>query len=119
MPPETIQRLLRLAPLAEIQARIATVAPPVPAREIDLADACGRVLAADVAVAAPLPPQALALRDGFAVASHSVTDAGPYAPVPVAPVWVATGAPLPPAADAGLAADAGTGPGAPAAAPAA
>ncbi|HKA74719.1 MAG TPA: molybdopterin-binding protein [Xanthobacteraceae bacterium] len=108
MPPETIQRLLRLAPLAEIQARIAAVAPPVPAREIDLADACGRVLAADVAVAAPLPPQALALRDGFAVASHSVTDAGPYAPVPVAPVWVETGAPLPPAADAVLAPDAVT-----------
>src|SRR5215510_6382511 len=108
MPPETIQRLLRLAPLAEIQARIAAVAQPVPAREIDLADACGRVLAADVAVAAPLPPQALALRDGFAVASHSVTDAGPYAPVPVAPVWVETGAPLPPAADAVLAPDAVT-----------
>src|SRR5215475_10907764 len=108
MPPETIQRLLRLAPLAEIQARIAAVAQPVPARDIDLADACGRVLAADVAVAAPLPSRALALRDGFAVASHSVTDAGPYAPVPVAPVWVETGAPLPPAADAVLAPDAVT-----------
>src|SRR5262245_30879963 len=94
MPPEAFQRVLRVAPRAEVRGAIAPVAPPVPAREIDLADACGRVLAADVAVAAPLPPQALALRDGFAIASHSVTDAGPYAPVPVAPVWVETGAPL-------------------------
>src|SRR5499426_990462 len=106
MPPETIQRLLRLAPLAEIQARIVAIAQPVPPCDIDLADACGRVLAEGLAVAAPLPAHALALRDGFAVASHSVTDAGPYAPVPVAPVWVETGSPLPPAADAVLAPDA-------------
>src|SRR5262245_56472669 len=108
MPPETIQRLLRLAPLAEIQARIAAIAQPVPARGISCAAARGSGVAADVAWAAPLPSQALALRDGFAVASHSVTDAGPYAPVPLAPVWVETGAPLPPAADAVLAPDAVT-----------
>src|SRR5262245_6843731 len=79
---QPIQRLTRLAPLPDILARIDAIGRPVPARDTDLAQACGRVLGADVSAPAPLPAQAVALRDGFAVASHAVTDAGPYAPVP-------------------------------------
>jgi molybdopterin molybdotransferase len=100
----------RLAPLREVLARIDALAPPVEPREIDLMAAAGRVLAADVAVAAPLPVTAVALRDGWAVRSDRVTDAGPYAPQPLAPapVFVETGAPLPADADAVLPPDAVT-----------
>ena len=108
MPPEPIQRLSRLAPLPDIFGRVDAIARPVSAREIDLADGVGRVLGADVVVAAPLPTQAVALRDGWAVASDAVADAGPYAPIPIAPVWVDSGAPLPPSADAVLAPEAVT-----------
>jgi len=108
MPPETIQRLLRLAPLAEIFARLDAVAPPVAGRDIDVAAGVGRVLAADVTAAMPLPAQAMALRDGFAVAAQAVTDAGPYAPVAITPLWVESGAPLPAATDAVLAPEAVT-----------
>jgi molybdopterin molybdotransferase len=98
----------RLAPLREALARIDALAPPVEPREVDLMAAAGRVLAADVVVAAPLPVTAVALRDGWAVRSDSVTDAGPYAPQPLAPapVFVETGAPLPAEADAVLPPDA-------------
>ena len=52
----------RLAPLREALARIDALAPPVEPREVDLMAAAGRVLAADVAVAAPLPVTAVELR---------------------------------------------------------
>jgi len=57
-------------------------------RDAELSAAVGRVLAVDVAVEAPLPPTAIALRDGWAVRSEQVADAGPYAPVPLTPVPV-------------------------------
>ncbi len=47
------------------------------------------------------PRSALALRDGWAVASDLTTDAGAYAPAPLpAAVRVDVGEPLPPGADA-------------------
>src|SRR2546423_2870942 len=109
-PPETPQRLSRLASLPEALACIEAMTRPVPPREIELATAFGRVVAADVTVAAAVPFAATALRDGWAVRADLLADAGPYAPQPLvpAPAFVEVGAPLPPGADAGLAFDAVT-----------
>lgn len=102
-PPE-FQRLSRLAPLADVFARITALAAPVAPRSVAVADAAGKVLAADVAVDAALPPRATALRDGWAVASDAVSDAGSYAPAVLdpAPVFVSVGDPLPAGMDAVL-----------------
>jgi molybdopterin molybdotransferase len=105
MAPTQPQRLpSRLTPLGEALARIDALARPVEPRDVELAAAAGRVLAADVLVEAPLPATAVALRDGWAVRAEMVADAGPYAPVPLvpAPVFVEVGAPLPADADAVL-----------------
>src|ERR1700731_3662068 len=49
--PETLQRVTRLTPLDEVLARIDALARPVVPREVGVAAALGRVLAADVRVA--------------------------------------------------------------------
>jgi molybdopterin molybdotransferase len=109
-PSEPQQLPSRLAPLREVLARIDALARPVAPREVDLMAAAGRVLAADVVVAEPLPVTAVALRDGWAVRSDRVADAGPYAPQPLEPppAFVDVGAPLPSDADAVLPPDAVT-----------
>jgi molybdopterin molybdotransferase len=63
-------------------------------------DALGRTAAEDIIIDAPVPPAALALRDGWALSSHLTIDAGPYAPVsiPIA-IRVDVGERLPPNAD--------------------
>jgi len=106
-PPEP-QLLSRLAPLAEVLSRIDALAGPVAPRDVELAAAAGRVLAADVGVEAPVPTAPIALRDGWAVRSEAVADAGAYAPQPLdpAPHRVETGEPLPRGMDAVLAPDA-------------
>src|ERR1043166_3537755 len=107
-PSEPQQLPSRLAPLPEVLARIDALARPVAPRAIGVAAAAGRVLAGDVAVDAPLPPAAIALRDGWAVRAEMVADAGPYAPIPLtpAPKFVEVGAPLRPDTDAVLPPDA-------------
>jgi molybdopterin molybdotransferase len=106
--PAPIQRVSRLVPLREVEARIDAIAGPVAAREINLETALGLVLAADVTVRAPAPPATIALTDGWAVNSDLVADAGPYGPVPLVPppAWVEVGEPLPATADAVLPPDA-------------
>jgi molybdopterin biosynthesis enzyme len=96
-----IQRIARLTPLADVLARIDALVEPVAAREVDLAAALGRTLAADVTAAAR-PAMPLVLRDGWAVASQLTTDASDYAPVPLAapPAGVDVGDTLPAGADA-------------------
>ena len=108
MPPDPIQRLSRLAPLEEIYARIDALAKPVTLRELPVGQAVGLVLGKDATVSASVPPRAIALCDGFAVASDRVIDAGPYAPVLLepAPAWIESGDPLPAGADAVLPPDA-------------
>jgi molybdopterin molybdotransferase len=98
----------RLAPLAEVLAKIDALARPVQARVIDVAAAAGRVLAADVQIEQRLPAAAIVLRDGWAVRSDALSDAGPYAPVALTPppASVEVGAPLPPDTDAVLPPDA-------------
>jgi molybdopterin biosynthesis enzyme len=104
------QRITRLAPLAEVQARIDALALPVAPRQVPVWQAVGRVLGKDVQAAVPAPPHPVALCDGWAVASDRVLDAGPYAPMPLdpAPVWVECGDAMPDGTDAVLAPDAVT-----------
>ena len=77
---ETSQRISSLTPLADVLARVAALARPVAPREVALADAEGRVLAEDVAVAAPSPAARSRLRR-MGGARRAVADAGPYAPM--------------------------------------
>jgi molybdopterin biosynthesis enzyme len=101
-----IQRIERLTPLAEVLAHLDTAIEPVPPREFPLDVALGRVLAAEVRTGAH-PPQALALRDGYAVRSDETADAGAYAPAPLSLAHhVEVGDRLPAGADAVLALDA-------------
>jgi molybdopterin biosynthesis enzyme len=108
-PTETLQRISRLAPLGEAMKLIQTLAP-VAARETETAAAVGATLAADIAAPADLPAAAVALRDGWAVASDAISDAGPYAPapLPLPPAWVETGDRMPAGTDAVLPLDAVT-----------
>jgi molybdopterin molybdotransferase len=109
MPPSEPQRLpSRLTPLADVRARIDALARPVEARAVDVAAAVGHVLGAEAAFQRSLPAAAIALRDGWAVRSDSISDAGPYAPVTLMPPpkFVEIGAPLPPNTDAILPPDA-------------
>lgn len=99
---ETLQRITRLTPLAEVLAAIERLAVPVAARDIDLMAARGRVLAADVRIDGKRPATSCALRDGFAVKGEETADATSYAPaaLPAAPPMVDVGARLPLGADA-------------------
>jgi molybdopterin biosynthesis enzyme len=97
---ETPHRIARLTPLDHVLARIDALVGPVAPREVALAAAVGRVLAGDVVVAAR-PPDALALRDGWAVNSSLTQDASPYAPAPLpAAIRIDAGAVMPPGSDA-------------------
>ncbi len=101
MEPDSPQRITRLTPLGAVLARIDAAVKPVAAGSADPSAALGRTLAEAVVVAAPIPAAALALRDGWAVASDLTTDAGAYAPAPLpAAVRVDVGELLPPHADA-------------------
>jgi len=104
------QRISKFAPVAEIFRKIDALAAAVKPQEIALDATLGHVLAADVTAPASLPLQSLALRDGWAVRSELVADAGPYTPVPLVQQtpWVEAGEPLPAGTDAVLAPDAVT-----------
>jgi molybdopterin molybdotransferase len=78
----SLQRIARLTPLGAILALIESRVAAVTPRRAALADAAGAVLAEDV-YSPERPPRAIALRDGFAVATAEIADAGPYAPVPL------------------------------------
>jgi molybdopterin biosynthesis enzyme len=77
---DVTQTIARLTPLPDALAALEAVAKLAAVRELDVGEAVGCVLAADVH-GAKLPPKALALRDGFAVRADEVADAGGYAPV--------------------------------------
>jgi molybdopterin biosynthesis enzyme len=108
MSPST-QRISALTPLSDVLARVAVLARLVAPREMALTDAEGRVLAQDV-VAAASPATPIALIDGWAVRAEQVADAGPYAPMLLAPAprWVDAGDAMPGGADAVLPSDAVT-----------
>jgi len=95
-----LQRIARLTPLADVLNSFQMSVEPVVPREEALAAALGKTLAADVAIAQAQPPQALALRDGYAVRAELTTDASTYAPLPLPHRWVDLGEALPDDADA-------------------
>jgi molybdopterin molybdotransferase len=98
---------------------------PLSAEEVSLAEAAGRVLAADVVAEVPVPPFDRAAMDGYALRADETFGAGPYNPLeftiigevfPGRPfgetvesgqaVRIMTGAPVPAGADAVLQAEA-------------
>jgi molybdopterin molybdotransferase len=95
------QRIARLTPVAHVLDRIAALVTPMAPRDIAVADAAGRELAADVTALHDLPMTAIVLRDGYAVASETTADAGGYTPVLLPAVHrVGAGDPLPSGTDA-------------------
>jgi molybdopterin molybdotransferase len=105
-PPERLQRITRFTPLDDVLGRIAARVARVEPRRAEASAALGAILADDVVVDGPVPPTALALRDGWAVASELTADASSYGPMPLAAaVRVNAGEALPPGADAVAALD--------------
>ena len=95
------QRIARLTPLPDALARLDALVTPVTSRVVDVSLALGHTLAEDVIVAAPIPPTACALRDGWAVRSDLTMDASGYAPAPLPfAMRIDVGDPLPGEADA-------------------
>ena len=99
---EKPQRIRRLAPLADVLARIDAAVMPVEAQRLPLAEAENRALAEGAIVTSRIPSSARALRDGYAVRSEMTADASSYAPGVFAqpPVRVDVGEALPADADA-------------------
>jgi molybdopterin molybdotransferase len=61
-----------LMPVAEALARVLAEAEPLPAEPAPLTEACGRVLAADVAALRTQPPADVSAMDGYAVRAADV-----------------------------------------------
>jgi|SRR5579862_991330 len=98
----SIQRITRLTPLSAILALIEARVGAVTSQRPAVAAAVGYALAESVPVRSNQPPHPLALRDGYAVESALIADAGPYAPVllPGSPLRVEAGEALPSGTDA-------------------
>ena len=98
------QRIVRLTPLGDVLSVVDRHVSASAACTCDLAKAHGRIAAEDVHALAALPAGAAAVRDGWAVSSDLVAEAGPYAPVPLAPppFFVEHGDTLPAGCDAVL-----------------
>jgi molybdopterin molybdotransferase len=64
-----------LLPVAEALARVLDGVAPLPAEQVAVADAHGRVLAADLAALRTQPPDAVSAMDGYAVRAHDVAQA--------------------------------------------
>jgi len=101
------QRLVRLTPLNVVLAVVESRIGPVNPQRLPLAETLGATLAEDV-VPLALPPRAIALRDGFAVAAAAISDANAYGPVVLSsvPPRVDVGGLLPREADAVIEVDA-------------
>jgi len=64
-----------LLPVAEALARVLDGVAPLPAEQVAVADAHGRVLAADLAALRTQPPDAVSAMDGYAVRAQDVAQA--------------------------------------------
>jgi molybdopterin molybdotransferase len=109
-----------LLPLEDARAQVLAAIPTaLPAEMVALSDSLGRVLAADVTAATDLPPWDNSAMDGYAIRAADVAGATEAAPVllrvagevaagsasetavlPGLALRIATGAPMPPGADA-------------------
>ena len=106
-------------PFAEAQALVRATVSPLPAEDVSLREAGGRVLAEAITAPHPVPPFDNSMVDGFAVVARDVREAGPENPVelpvdedvpagrgtqlalaPGRAMRIMTGAPLPDGADA-------------------
>jgi molybdopterin molybdotransferase len=96
-----------LMPLAEALAGLRGLAGPVAPRTVPLVQALGCIAATAVHAPRSIPPQRIALRDGFAVESAAIGGASPYAPVMLVrpPAWVEAGDAMPVGTDAVLPAE--------------
>lgn len=105
----SIQRIARLTPLGAVLALIEARVDAVPPRMLRPVGVHRLTLAEDVG-ALQHPPLAIALRDGFAVDSAAIADAGPYGPVALtaAARRIDAGEPMPSGTDAVLPLDAVT-----------
>lgn len=103
----SIQRITRLTPLGDVLALVDARIGAVNPQRCAVRGTQGHTLAEDV-IATMCPSQPIALRDGYAVNSTAVADAGAYAPVPLVlpPHRIEVGEPLPDGADAILPLDA-------------
>ncbi|HTP27398.1 MAG TPA: molybdopterin-binding protein [Anaeromyxobacteraceae bacterium] len=102
------------APLGEALAWLDACAPELPAEDIGVADASGRVLASAIEAPADFPAVDRAGENGYAVRAGDTVGAGAYNPLPfalhdgsttlpaAAAVLIAAGDPLPPGANAVL-----------------
>lgn len=90
-----------LMPLAEAVAALTASAAPVAPRLAAPASVLGAIAAETVEAGAALPPQAIALRDGWAVAFADASGATAQSPVPLRGGfrWVDSGDPLPASRD--------------------
>lgn len=96
-----------IASLPEFRRGLLAAARPVEPVALAPDAAVGAVLAEDLVADRPHPPQAIALRAGFALASIETVGASPYGPVaPARLVAVAADEPLPAGCDAVIPADA-------------
>jgi molybdopterin biosynthesis enzyme len=98
--PDSSQIIARLTPLTDVHAAMDLRVKPVAPRTADVAQALGRVLAADALVPAR-PNAALALLDGWAMRADDTLGAGNYTPALLlnAPQRIEVGQPMPPDTD--------------------
>jgi molybdopterin molybdotransferase len=106
--------VVHLVSIAEARSRVEAAVRALPAEELELGAALGRVLAEEVSAGGDVPPFANAAMDGFALHAGAAgrrlrvvgeSRAGSPAPVPVAAgeaIRISTGAMLPAAAEAVL-----------------
>jgi molybdopterin molybdotransferase len=101
---------LTLAPLGIVLEELKALAAPSPPRILPVRAAAGLELAEDLVARSDVPPRAVALIAGFAVASRDLVGVSAYAPVLLAerPPFVAAGSVLPAGTDAVVPADAVT-----------
>lgn len=105
---EQLQRITTLRPYSEVLGWIRKTISETATMNVAPALAVGATYAADVVANEDYPSKAIALHDGWAVASELLTDASAYSPANLAtmPYWVNAGQPIPPKADAVLPVDA-------------
>lgn len=93
-----------LVAVSRVLEAVLAAAPRLESTAVPVQHAEGLVLADALVARVGVPPQAVALRPGWAVEARTTAGAGPYSPIlsPSAPPFMQPGALLPPGADAVL-----------------
>jgi len=95
----------RLSPLFAGRDDLLTLCAPLAPLTFTIEEAVGTIAVQDIFPSRSMPPDAIALRDGYAVASFETLGASPYTPILKLepPKWVESGEALPQGMDAVLA----------------